>query len=102
MKFGLKQEDIQAICSVFANYPQISEVLLYGSRAKNTYKQGSDIDLTIKGKDISLTTINRIAIELDELMLPYTFDLSAHANLTNQALLEHINRRGILFYPTQT
>lgn len=54
MKFGLKQETVERINSVFQHYEQIDEVILYGSRAKGNYHQGSDIDLTIKGKNLNV------------------------------------------------
>ena len=47
MKFGLKESDIELIKKVFSNYPEVEKVILYGSRAKGTYKPASDIDLTL-------------------------------------------------------
>jgi predicted nucleotidyltransferase len=46
MKFGLKDETIQKICDVFTRYPQVEKAILYGSRAKGNFHNGSDIDLT--------------------------------------------------------
>ena len=50
MKYGLKESYIQQIQFVFAEYPAIEKVILYGSRAKGNYRNGSDIDLTLVGK----------------------------------------------------
>ena len=47
MKFGLKDITIQKIQQVLAAFPQVEEAILYGSRAKGNYKDGSDIDLTL-------------------------------------------------------
>lgn len=49
MKFGLKDETIEHVHDVFSRFPQIEEVIIYGSRAKGTYRNGSDIDLTNGG-----------------------------------------------------
>jgi uncharacterized protein len=49
MKFGLKANTIQKICTVLTRYPQVDQAILYGSRAKGNYKNGSDIDLTLYG-----------------------------------------------------
>lgn len=49
MKYGLKDTSIQKIRGVFARYPQVEKAVLYGSRAKGNYKNGSDIDLTLRG-----------------------------------------------------
>ena len=98
MRFGLKEEVILAIQHVFARYPEVEKVLLYGSRAKGNYKPASDIDLTLLGKNINNTLLNKISWELDDLLLPYTFDLSLFDHLSNIALLDHIERVGVIFY----
>ena len=46
-RFGLKSETIAEINQIFSTYSEISKVVLYGSRAKGNYKNGSDIDLTL-------------------------------------------------------
>ncbi len=98
MKFGLKQTIISQINNVFAKYPQIESAILYGSRAKGNYKPGSDIDLTLTGSDVDLPLVHKIETALDDLLLPYTFDLSAHRHLSHPDLLDHIDRVGKLFY----
>ncbi len=54
--YGLKEKHIKAINSVFSKYPQIEKTILYGSRAKGNYRNGSDIDLTLVGDDLDLKT----------------------------------------------
>lgn len=98
MKFGLKENIIQKIQQVFASFPQIEEVILYGSRAKGNYKPGSDIDLTLKGHNLNLSIMSKISIQLDDLLLPFTFDLSVFNHIKNKDLLDHIGRVGITFY----
>jgi uncharacterized protein len=97
MKYGIKDETIEKIKILFANYYQIETVILYGSRAKGNYKNGSDIDLTIKG-NIDLSVINRISEDIETLLLPYTFDISIYDQISNPELLDHIKRVGIIFY----
>ena len=98
MPFGLNNETLEKINKTLSKYPEIDQAVIYGSRAKGNYKPGSDIDLTIKGKDLSLTKLNKICIEIDDLMLPYTFDLSIYHQIDNTDLIEHINRVGKIFY----
>lgn len=98
MKYGLKESVLERILDVFSRHPKIEKVLLYGSRAKGNYRNGSDIDLTLVGKDISLEDINKLHLELDELYLPYSFDLSIFDKLENRDLIDHINRIGIIIY----
>jgi len=98
MKFGLKENIIEQINSVFEEFPQVEGVLIYGSRAKENYKPGSDIDLTLKGADLNLNLLNSISLRLDELFLPYIFDISIFKKIDNAELTEHINRIGKVFF----
>ena len=98
MKHGLKQKYIDHINSVLATYPSIEKVLLYGSRAKGTHYNGSDIDLTFFGKGIELSLLMKVENELDDLLLPYKIDASIFDDIENQDLKEHINRVGVVFY----
>lgn len=98
MIFGLKDETIQRITSVLKKFPQINKAILYGSRAKGNYKKGSDIDLTLVGDDLNLSVINLVEIEIDNLLLPYTFDISIYHQIDNSELIEYIKRVGKIFY----
>jgi len=98
--FGLKQQHIDLINACFAQYPQIEQVILYGSRAKGNYKNGSDIDLTIVG-DLDFRSLLKLENQLDDLLLPYKMDISLHHKINAPDLLEHIQRVGLLFYEKQ-
>ena len=98
MKYGLPQSTVQKIRAVLSHYPQVDKAILYGSRAKGNYKDGSDIDLTLRGADLSLNVIYKILDELDELLLPYTIDLSIFSDISDPDVIEHIQRVGVTFY----
>ena len=98
MPFGLPENTLKGICDVFKAYPQIKTVILYGSRAKGTYKPGSDIDLTLKGERLDLNILNRIDNQIDDLLLPWSFDLSIYSRIENKDLIDHIDRVGISIY----
>jgi predicted nucleotidyltransferase len=97
-KFGLGATVVASIQDVFAAYPEVHEVILYGSRAKGNFKVGSDIDLTMIGDDINFDVLSKISQELYDLPIPYTVDLSIFSNIDNAALREHIERVGIPFF----
>ncbi len=99
---GLSQETISKICGVFSRFPEIDEAILYGSRAKGNYREGSDIDLTLQGDALSLELLLKVMTEIDDLMLPYKFDLSIHKHINDKPLLEHIQRVGKIFYRKHT
>ncbi|MBT3234254.1 MAG: nucleotidyltransferase domain-containing protein [Calditrichaeota bacterium] len=103
MSFGLKENTIHKIQSVFTDYPEVTKAILYGSRAKGTYQNGSDIDLTLHGNEqLTLKVIYKIMNRLDDLFLPYTIDLSIFNNISDLDLIEHISRVGVLFYEKDT
>lgn len=98
MIFGLSSYSITKINSVFNQYPDIDEVLIFGSRAKGNYRDNSDIDLAIKGKNINLSILQEIEIKLDDLYLPNSIDLLIYDNIENLDLINHIKRVGKQFY----
>jgi predicted nucleotidyltransferase len=95
---GLSAETIELLNSVFKQYKQIKQVILFGSRAKGTAENNSDIDLAIDGIDDDLQ-IEAITMALEELPLAYQFDVKALSNINNTKLKEHIQRVGITIFP---
>ena len=69
MTFGLSDATIEKIRSVFARHPQVEKAVLYGSRAKGTFRNGSDIDLTLFGDGLTYELLSLISRELDDLLL---------------------------------
>lgn len=55
LTFGLKVESLEKIQRVFMNFPEVEKCVVYGSRAMGSYQYNSDIDLTLIGKNLSLT-----------------------------------------------
>lgn len=98
MKYGLSDRILQKIQGVFSHYPQVESAILYGSRSTGTYRNGSDIDLTLCGEALTHSVLSRIDTELDDLLLPYTIDLSIFHQIDNPAMVEQIQRSGVNFY----
>ncbi|MDE0015663.1 nucleotidyltransferase domain-containing protein [Candidatus Poribacteria bacterium] len=98
MKYGLPDRTLQKIQGVLSHYPQIESAILYGSRATGTYRNGSDIDLTLCGDTLTHSILSRIDTELDDLLLPYTIDLSIFHQIDNPDMVEQIQRIGVNFY----
>ena len=97
-KHGLKTATIAKINGIFALHPSIEQAILYGSRAKGTFRNGSDIDLTLKGEHLTYRELLQIENELDDLLLPYKIDLSLFRQIDNPNLVGHILRVGVVFY----
>lgn len=97
-EFGLSPRIAGLIRKILADFPEAEKAVIYGSRAKGAYKNGSDIDLTLFGDELTYEIMGRIAARLDESTIPHTVDLSIYAKLDNAALREHIDRVGQIFY----
>ena len=95
MNYGLNEPTIQRILQVLADYAEVEEAILYGSRAKGNFKPYSDVDITLKGINLSLQILNKISLQLDDLLLPYKFDLSIFQQIDNPELIKHIERVGV-------
>ena len=101
--FGLDTDTIRNIKDCFAKIPQIQKVLLYGSRAKGNYKNGSDIDLILIGKNLNPDdSIYPLKEELNKLYLPYTFDISILSKLDKLEFINRILKVGKTFYQKET
>ena len=96
--FGLKQNDIDKIKTVLEKYSSIEKAILYGSRAKGNNQKGSDTDLTLVGNSIAFSELLKIENDLDDILLPYQFDVSIFHKIDNPELITHIERIGIEFY----
>lgn len=94
--FGLPERTIEEITAYFKTKPEIELVKIFGSRAKGTYRTGSDIDFAVwTDKQDSFL---RIAGELDDLPTPYKFDVIDYKNLSHEGVKNSIDRDGIVFY----
>lgn len=98
MRYGLEEHTILQIQQTLAKFPIIDKAVLFGSRAKGTNKNGSDIDLCLFGDLLNQTVLYQIETSLDDLNLPYTFDLCTYQTIGNKDLKDHIDRIGVRFY----
>lgn len=96
---GLTVSVQAAIRQLLACDPRILSAKLFGSRAKGNFKHGSDIDLAIDSPHWQLSDFLAFQMELDDLLLPYKIDIVLLHVVDDDALLDHINRVVIVFYP---
>jgi len=95
---GLSVAEIDKLRSVLGRYPQLQRAVLFGSRAKGQPRPHSDVDLALFG-ELDGLTVEDIAQTLDELPLPYLFDVKDFSRIANAALRAHIQRVGVEIYP---
>lgn len=72
------------------------KIILFGSRAKGTATERSDIDIAVAG--VSSCDIFELQEELDEIPTLYTIDLVDLDTCKNQLLLEDIRQYGREIY----
>ena len=95
---GLSMETLDLLKNVFKKHLNIEQVKLYGSRAKGTFSERSDIDLAAYGKALNRFMIADILLDLDDLDIPYLIDLQNYQDLKNRHLIEHIGRVGVIIF----
>lgn len=78
--------------------PAVKEAIVYGSRARGDNQPYSDIDLTLRGDELTEKDLTHIYFMIDELLLPYTVDLSLFSRLRNEALITNILNEGKFLY----
>lgn len=98
MSFGISSESLSKLINLFEQTPKITEIKIYGSRALGSYKEGSDIDITIMNNGFSYNDLLQLTNKIDDLLIPYKVDISIFNELDNKELIEHINKHGVGFY----
>ena len=100
-QFGLSATELDLISGVLRRHSEVMQAKIFGSRAKGNYRPNSDIDLAVWG-NVSRKNLSAIVQELEDLPLPYLFDVEAYELLQHEPLREHIDRWGSLFYSRST
>lgn len=91
---ALPAEELRQMVEVFRRHPAVTGVKLFGSRAKGTHRPYSDVDLAVYGP-LGPLDGEAVALDLEDLLLPYRFDVVPMAHLEQAALRDHIERVGI-------
>jgi predicted nucleotidyltransferase len=95
--YGIYRHGFEEIIRIIDSCKSIDQVVIYGSRAKGNFKEGSDIDITLKG-NVTTPDFNKLINDLDDSYLPYKFDISIYSDLKSDKFIEHIERVGKVFY----
>lgn len=98
LKFGLSPAIITELKTIFTRYPKIEKVLIFGSRAKENWKDGSDIDLAVFGSDLSAADFTKLWSEIDDLPIVFKVDCLHWDQLENLQLKEKVLQEGKIIY----
>lgn len=94
MPYGLHTEQLIEIQHTIAGNPNVTEAILFGSRAKGNQRSGSDVDIVLKGDQLTFDDILNIGVQFEESYLPFTFDVILFDHIKESELLDHIERVG--------
>lgn len=95
-KYGIEEEIYQEMITIFKDISEINKVILFGSRAKGTYKPTSDIDLAVELTDDSKKLL--LIRKLDEMRCALKFDVLNRKQIKNEQLIHDIEKEGIVIY----
>ena len=98
MNYGIKDDYWMRLETVFVSHKNIEKVILYGSRAKGTNRMYSDVDIVLVSEKINNREYTNIIQEIDDLLLPFIFDISVYHSIKDSNLIESINRIGVIIY----
>ena len=101
MKFGLEENIIEKITHILEEQPKVDKAYIFGSRAKGNYRLDSDIDIAVKGIELTVDDILKMSAAIDKSKIGYEVDLVDYASIKEEALREHVDRIGTEFYSTQ-
>ena len=101
-EFGLSAAILDDLRRGFSAYPEIERVLIFSSRAKGGFRDGSDIDLAVFAPAMSAERFTRLWNELDALPLLFKLDVLHWDRLDNLRLKEKVLAEGKIFFVAST
>lgn len=90
------QAIIKDICKAVFENAQV-EVVLYGSRARNTSREGSDIDLAVISNGDLQREVSKFRERLEECTLPYMVDVIELRDVS-ECFKENVERDGVVIW----
>lgn len=98
-EFGLRQEDLLVICGQLSRFETVESAVIFGSRAKGNFKNGSDVDIALFGSNLDFRDTSAISESLnEETPMPWFFDVFDYKSIESDELRSHIDRVGKVIY----
>ncbi len=96
--FGFTEQDKHELIAILQKHPEVEQAVIFGSRAMGHYRPNSDVDMTLKGQNLTSKIASQIGSEIESSNIPYLFDLSIYHQLNNKNFIQHIESEGKIFY----
>lgn len=85
------------ILNIVEKHMPNAKVILYGSRARQQHKEGSDIDIALDlGQKIDRAQILKVINDLDDSLLPVEFDV-VDFNSVSESMQSEILKDGVVW-----
>ena len=97
---SLPEGILQRLKTAFSAYPDLAEVVLYGSYATGKATSRSDIDLATKGIS-DRYRLGRLELDLEDLPIPQKCDVQAYESISYEPLKRHIDEWGVVIYENE-
>ncbi|MCK5145753.1 nucleotidyltransferase domain-containing protein [bacterium] len=99
MEYGISAKSYNYMMSVMHAQQAVEKVVLFGSRAMGNARKGSDIDLALFGKKLTLNDARTVSILMNEKgPVPYCVDVLIYHEIKNKALRKHIDDEGQVIF----
>ncbi len=92
---GLTAQQYDLIMRAVFKEHEVDYACIFGSRTIGTFKEGSDVDIAIAGKKITLNTVPHILETFEYSTLPYKVDIVVKDQIESLELLKHIKEHGV-------
>ena len=99
---GLKDTVRAAIVDTLSANDRVERVVLFGSRAMETFTIASDVDIALFGENLTPIDQAKLTDQLDRLPIPQRVDLLLHDRVKNQDLIRHVRQHGIEWFNRRT
>jgi predicted nucleotidyltransferase len=97
-KYGIPTSDLNDVIFILKENEKIRKAILFGSRAKGNFTSGSDVDIALVGNKLKLADVLEISVKIDELYLPWKFDIIIYDRIKEPELKNHIERVGKVLF----
>lgn len=96
--YGLTDRSYYELLEILASFPEIEEVVIYGSRSRGDFWRASDVDLSIKGENFDRHDLAQLNDKLYESHIPQIFDTHLYSKIKNPRFKENVDREGKVIY----
>jgi len=98
----LRAKELNVLRATFRRFPAVHEVKLFGSRATDTARRASDLDLAVSAPEATPTEWADVYDALENAPLIYELDIVRPERMTNPRLKQKIAREGVVIYPEKS